>query len=816
MALSVNSNNSALIARASASSVNREMDVAMQRLSTGKRINSASDDAAGVAIASRLASEVRGTNQAVRNALDAKAMMDTAEGAQIEITNILQRMRELSVQAANDSNNSSDRENLQTEVSQLADEIDRIATATSFAGKSLLNGTSNGVATAHTDQAEFSFQIGAGAGLGQTLELGIGAVSASALGVSGNAVAPSVAADVVRVSGEGDVTVSGDTITFSGKYNAGDAYSVTINGTATAITASDEDAYTNDLAGLAAQMADAIRDEVNDGTDDGQNGVTVVDNGDGTLTLATEAKITVAQTEETAGAAADDQTLKYNKSENSLTFGGTFEASDSYSVTINGTSITIDSALATDNYEETLAGNAAMFVDKVNANATLSGYGIKAVFDESAPEKVYLTQDVTLTSASVTPLTANTNPKIEMNTTTTNVLDFTNAPSVGDSYKATINGVAVEIEVSDEDNYADTTTGIAQQFNAAVQAKIDSGDLIGVTTEASVAAGVGKVTITQSATTAEVEGVSINDVSSSSATWEFTSSNGRLTYGNGVDSSDVGSGDAVSFTINGVSMTVTNSTNDGFEDGDVATSGDSGFLDQIAHEINMNDELQTMGITAAVTDINSGTAAGYITLTFKPQLTDISHTSAPDISVAEDSTAQQTVLTVNSDSFATNDVITVEVEGKSVEVTINNSDNTTDNSVGVAGQIATALGNAGIEGLTVTDNGDGSVTILKPSAVSVMTAETALNSITAIDNAIQTLNTQRATLGSVSNRLDSTVNNLTNVVVNIQASQGRIEDADFAAETTALARAQILQQASTAMLAQANASKQSVLSLLQG
>ena len=160
--------------------------------------------------------------------------------------------------------------------------------------------------------------------------------------------------------------------------------------------------------------------------------------------------------------------------------------------------------------------------------------------------------------------------------------------------------------------------------------------------------------------------------------------------------------------------------------------------------------------------------------------------------------------------------IGVKVEGKSVEVTINNSDNTTDNSVGVAGQIATALGNAGIEGLTVTDNGDGSVTILKPSAVSVMTAETALNSITAIDNAIQTLNTQRATLGSVSNRLDSTVNNLTNVVVNIQASQGRIEDADFAAETTALARAQILQQASTAMLAQANASKQSVLSLLQG
>ena len=85
-----------------------------------------------------------------------------------------------------------------------------------------------------------------------------------------------------------------------------------------------------------------------------------------------------------------------------------------------------------------------------------------------------------------------------------------------------------------------------------------------------------------------------------------------------------------------------------------------------------------------------------------------------------------------------------------------------------------------------------------------------------IDAAIAELNTQRAQLGSYSNRLDSTVSNLTNVSANLQAGRGRIEDADFAAETTNLAKTQILQQASTAMLAQANASKQGVLSLLQG
>jgi flagellin len=89
-------------------------------------------------------------------------------------------------------------------------------------------------------------------------------------------------------------------------------------------------------------------------------------------------------------------------------------------------------------------------------------------------------------------------------------------------------------------------------------------------------------------------------------------------------------------------------------------------------------------------------------------------------------------------------------------------------------------------------------------------------SISTIDSAISTINTQRASLGAISNRLDSTVSNLTNVSLNLQAGRGRIEDADFAAETTTLAKSQILQQASTAMLAQANASKQNVLSLLQG
>jgi flagellin len=122
------------MAQAAASSVNKEMEISMERLSTGKRINGASDDAAGVAIASRLTSEIRGTNQAIRNAMDAQAMVDTAEGALDEVVNIMQRMRELAVQASNHTNNSTDLANLNTEYQAMAAELTRIEDSTTWAG----------------------------------------------------------------------------------------------------------------------------------------------------------------------------------------------------------------------------------------------------------------------------------------------------------------------------------------------------------------------------------------------------------------------------------------------------------------------------------------------------------------------------------------------------------------------------------------------------------------------------------------------------------------------------------------------------------
>ena len=173
MALAIATNNAALNAAASASSVNRDMETSMARLSSGKRINTASDDAAGVAISSRLSAEIRGTDQAIRNALDGSALIDTAEGAHKEIENILQRMREVSIQAANDTNNVQDRSNLQAEMDALSAEIDRIAGTTTWAGTSLMA----------TGTTTFSFQVGSATGTQNQISVSINEMDAEALDV---------------------------------------------------------------------------------------------------------------------------------------------------------------------------------------------------------------------------------------------------------------------------------------------------------------------------------------------------------------------------------------------------------------------------------------------------------------------------------------------------------------------------------------------------------------------------------------------------------------------------------------------------------
>jgi len=174
MALTVATNTGALMAQAAASSVNKDMETSMHRLSTGMRINSAADDAAGVAIASRLTAEVKGTNMAIRNAMDAQALIDTAEGAHVEIGSILQRMRELAVQAANDTNSAADRDSMNAEVTELKAEIDRIKDVTTWAGIKLLDGTQSATG--------LSFQIGADNNTADTVTVKIDDMGVSSIG----------------------------------------------------------------------------------------------------------------------------------------------------------------------------------------------------------------------------------------------------------------------------------------------------------------------------------------------------------------------------------------------------------------------------------------------------------------------------------------------------------------------------------------------------------------------------------------------------------------------------------------------------------
>ena len=141
MGLYINTNQGALNAQRQLTNTSNSLSRSFERLSSGLRINGARDDAAGLSITTRFTAQIRGLNQAVRNSNDGISLAQTAEGALNETTNILQRIRELSVQSANDTNNKADRESLQAEVDQLVTELDRIATTTNFNGNKILDGT---------------------------------------------------------------------------------------------------------------------------------------------------------------------------------------------------------------------------------------------------------------------------------------------------------------------------------------------------------------------------------------------------------------------------------------------------------------------------------------------------------------------------------------------------------------------------------------------------------------------------------------------------------------------------------------------------
>lgn len=235
MALVVNTNVASINSQRNLVGTNKSLSRSIQRLSSGLRINSAKDDAAGLAISDRMTSQVRGLNQAIRNANDGISLSQTAEGALQESTNILQRMRELAVQSANDTNSASDRSSLQDEVNQLQAEMDRIRNTTEFNGRKLLNG----------DASAMKFHVGAREN--QTITFSISAAGAQDLGSNtvagtnttvnqGTGSATSAANSITA----GQNTVATQTLTISGSKGS-DTVSVSQYDTAETIASSIND-----------------------------------------------------------------------------------------------------------------------------------------------------------------------------------------------------------------------------------------------------------------------------------------------------------------------------------------------------------------------------------------------------------------------------------------------------------------------------------------------------------------------------------------------------------------------------------------------
>lgn len=252
----INTNIKSLISQNAMIKNNRDLSSAMQQLSTGKRINSAKDDAAGLAITSRMTAQIRGLDQAVRNGNDSISMLQTTEGAMIEMTNMLQRMRELSIQSANDTYTASDRGYLDLEYQQLKTEVNRITKDTEWNGMNIMDGS---VINDDGTIGKFEFQVGSNNGqiITHTIaDMGFRDAEATLSTPTANA------AGVSQVS----------KLTLSGTFVEGDTVSVTIDGTAKSYTvvAADVASGSKDsiLAAVTTKLAAAI------GTPIGGAGVT--------------------------------------------------------------------------------------------------------------------------------------------------------------------------------------------------------------------------------------------------------------------------------------------------------------------------------------------------------------------------------------------------------------------------------------------------------------------------------------------------------------------------------------------------------------
>ncbi len=736
----INTNTASLNAQRNLNSSQSAQATAIQRLSSGLRINSAKDDAAGLAISDRMTSQIRGLNQAARNANDGISLAQTAEGALGEVSNLLQRMRELAIQSANATNSATDRQALNSEVNQLKQELSRIANNTTFNGKKLLDGTLQ----------QEQFQVGAEAN--QTIQFSVRDARASGLGNY-----------AVRTTVDTADTTNGIQAN-NGLESASKRGFVRSDGSA--IGTVQAAGTTNGYAASTLTVTDA-----SGGTD------TI------TTTANASAKTTAAQINSSlSGVSA----TAYNQV--TVAVSGTADATDADVITVtDGTNSVAYSVAASG------TATAAGLVAAINADTNFTNAGGFARINATSG-------NVEIISASGDDIRVSLARGVTSSGSTAVTVQGLNDGSATSVANTTTRTAGGRIDI-----YVDQGTSLATTTSTAVFTATPTFVAVG-NTSVSGGNGVAAQTLTINGGNGNATvGVNANDSAYAIAT-AVNQSKGTTGVGATARTtatlSNLSAAGTVSFSLYGSNSTaVTVSAN---------VTGTSNLVDLVSA---INARTGDTGITAKLNtsgDVELTQADGY-----DIKIADFTHSAAVDLPSTSNASLSATEQSVRVTGG----------EGQYVTLYDGGARNGADSTV-VGGQVSfNGLASYNVSSSIGGDVGSifsgaasssNAAQLSSVSTLDISTVTGANDALEVLDGALAQVNSIRADLGAIQNRFESTISNLGAAAENLTAARSRIRDTDFAAETAALTRAQILQQAGVAMLAQANALPQNVLALLRG
>ena len=884
MALVVNTNVPSLSSQRYLMESRKEMETAMERLSSGKRINSAADDSAGLAISQRMTSQITGLNMAIRNANDGISLTQTAEGAMQEVTDMLQRMRELSLQAVHGVNSDADRESLDAEVQALKAEIDRIAGSTTFNNMNILDGS-----------YAANFQIGYNSG--ETIAVSLDSVNTSSLGLNVGGAPESVNTTHTLVSNRLTDTFKFDA-NLDGSYTATTAALFGMTASFGSIDSSGQSFATGDIlingqeldafdsTTLASAGGDDVWDLVN-------NINTNVDN-----VLASAFNVVTAKTIGDGVVAADELAIKVGsigKSTDAHYQAGVYRmigASGSLEELVDNinNAFSNDEVVASINSDGKLVlsndtGASIHIADKTGTNGAYdgaTGFEVEATAvsataatgyigfqgflklqstDGSAieiekgnlaltsPGTIADLKNIGFTQIKEDP-TGVSYTVVGSQLTAAQVAATLDKSSVTGGADLNINGVAIYDDTMSAasttfqgkldliNSFTDETNVVASAYYERVfdttnvtfiannSVKVNGVD---VTMGASLSAFVTALNAVKTKTgiTAEADGKNlilrgdgVQNVNIVNNDYTLTSSNTGNTPTAAQQalltasvhrtatftSADVQAGRVLTLTFNNVTNGLTNIGGSSQTFSVTVASGDTKitvaekFMDLIHLKI-----IETKG------DFSATTVSSYVSVDGAGSLIATSLLSAGSahitIGVTQVSNGNRLFSAASANHYGA--LKLQSTSGNPISIDFGHAAATD----GEAGLVEMNVGDAQWDVNSPTTQ-VGGYSVASVSGVNVATSAAAEAALDALDAALEQVNSDRAALGAIQNRLNHTVSNLSNVVENTAASQSRILDADFAVEAATLARAQILQQAGTAMLAQANAAPQNVLSLL--